>query len=583
MLEEKTRVHGLDSVEVVFTKDNLAMDFYDLEEFDKAKVLLQEVVKSRRETLGRSHQESLLSSFSLGLTLQKQEEWLEAETLFREVLALRELTLGCNHMLTIDTIDELPTCLREQKKQGEAVSLADDSLQRHKVELGDRHTDTISALRYLASSLCLAEKFPDAEATYCEYFEMRKRCPEKDVKIMLRALQNFGFVLCSTKKYLKAERSFRKACKGRQIILGLSHEDTILSAGSLLTCLWAQKKLEQAEQLCLTFIPLSETTLGKAHQQTILFLLHLANILNAQGRVAENIEMLKHILERLKGNHQGVFLRRISFQNLVNALFGQKHYREAHDCLKQYSNLQISTCGSMSLEVTEIALQFDLITYEQGRFSASRDSFDKARVIYEACGRVVDEGYLKIKTSISELLCKLNRFKEARSLCDKALVLDNSLSSSERPAASFDSRARISRILYQLRQYDDAETRGSSVIADGERTLPKNHTALLATRKTLARIMWRTDRRSEALSLIRETSLKDLESRELNHTATLDTAETYGDMLGQIGKIWQGELVLRATWTKMERELGNESSRPLGALRTYVLLLARAFKTKART
>ena len=583
LLEDKVRVHGLASTEVVLTKNNLAMDYYDLEEFDKAQALLQEVVQFRRNDLGRSHPDSLLSSFNLGLTLQKQEDWSKAENLFREILTIRELKYGCNHVLTTDTIEKLSTCLRNQKKHGEAVSLAYDSLQRHKTELGDSHTDTISALKFLASSQGLAERFSDAENTYCEYFEMRKRCPEKDVKVMLQALQYFGFVLSSRQKYQKAERSFRKAYKGRQVILGLSADDTISSAGSLVICLRTQKKLLQAEQLCLTLIPLSEMALGKSHNQTILFIGHLANVFDAQGRAAENIEKLKLITERLEGNNQEVFFRRIMFQNLANALSGQKRYRETEDCLKEYSSLQKLTSGDMSLEVAEIALQLGFVTHEQGRFNAARGSFDRARRIYESYGKVADEEYLKVITSISEVLCKLDRYNEARSFCDKASVLDKSLSTSERPPSSFDSRARISRILYRLNQYDDAEAMASNVITDGANILPKNNTALLATRKNLARIMWQTDRRSEALDLIRDTFLKDLEFRGSNNTATLDTAESYGDMLGQMGKVWQGEVILRATWTKMERELGNESSRPMGALRTYILLLAKAFRTKTRT
>ena len=579
LLEDRIRIHGLACPEVILTKNNLAMDYYDLEEFDKAKALLQEVVKFRRETLGRSDQDYLLSSFNLGLTLQKQQDWTKAETLFREILAVQELKLGCNHDFTKDTIDKLSTCLREQKKHEEAVSLADDSFQRHGMELGQSHTDTISALKYLAVAQCLAERFSDAEATYCQYFEMRKRCSEKDVKIMLEALQNFAFVLSSTQKYQKAERSFRKAYKGRQIILGLSAEDTFHSASSLVNCLRAQGKLSQAEQLCHKIIPLSETQLGRSHKQTLQLLCHLTVIFNAQGRPAERIEKLKEILERLEGNNQEVFLRRITFQNLATALFPQKRYRELQDCLKKYSSLQEITYGDISLEVAEVELRLGVITHEQERFNSSRDSFDRARRIYEYHGKVAEEAYLNIITSISEVLCKLSRYKEARSFCDKAMVLDKSLSKSQRPSRSFDNRVRISRTLYRLDQYDDAEAMASSVIVHGENILPKNNTTLLATRKIPARIMWQTDRRPEALSLMRETFLQDCEIRGPNDTATLDTAESYGDMLGQMGKLWQGELILRATWTKMERELGNESLRPMGALRTYVSLLVRAFKT----
>ena len=580
LLEDKIRVHGLGSPEVALTKNNLAMVYYDLEEFDKAQALLQEVVKFRREELGRSHQDTLVSSFGLGLTLQKQNAWSKAEILFREILAVSELRFGCNHVLTKITIGELSTCLMTQGKKGEAVSLAEDSLQRHEMKLGDSHTDTISALKDLAVAQCLAGRFSDAETTYCRYFELRKRSPERDCEINLEALQGFGYVLNSMQKYHKAERCYRKAYKGRQVILGIDSADTFHSGSSLVFCLWKQVRLSEAEQLCLPLISRCETALGKRHPQTALLLRHLARIFLAQGRFSENIETLKLILKRLEGNNQKLSFRRTTFQNLANALLAQKCYREAQDCLNQYSNLQETTCGDTSLEVAEVALQLGFIKREQGRFNGSRDSFDRARRIYEANGKIADEAYLKIITRMSEVLCKLSRYKEAQSLCDKALLLDKSLSKSEHSSASFDSRARISRILYRLHLYDDAEAMASSVIAEGTNTLPKNSAALLGSRKNLARIMWETDRRPQALCLMRETFLQDLELREPNNIATLDTAESYGDMLGQMGRLWQGELILRATWTKMEKELGNESSRPMGALHTYVLHLVRAVKTR---
>ena len=433
LLDDRIRVYGLLSTEVILTKNNLAMDYYDLGEFDKAQALLQEVVKFRRDRLGRFHQDFLLSSSNLGLVQQKQQDCPNAGALFQEIMVVRELKHGCNHVLTVDTIGNLSTCLRTQKKHVEAISLAENPLRLHRKELGDSHTDTIPAVKFLVSSQCLAEKFSDAEDTYREYFEMRKRCPEREVKISLYALQNYGFVLTSRQKYQNAERCFLKAYKGRQIITGIDSEDTFRSGESLLVCLQAQPRLSEAEQLCLTLTSLSEVTLGECHNQTAQFLAHLANIFQARGRFLENIEKLKLILKRLERNNSAVTLQSVTFQNRANALFAQKRYREAQDFLKNYSSLQKITHGASSLEVSDVALQLGLITHEQGRFNAYRDNFERARQIYESCGKVSEEEYLKVITSIYEVLCKLNRYKEARSLCDRALTLDNFLWTLKRP------------------------------------------------------------------------------------------------------------------------------------------------------
>ena len=72
LLEDKARVFGEASPEVSLTMNNLAMDFYVLKGFGKARELLSKVVEASEETLGELNQEIILSISNLALVCRAE-------------------------------------------------------------------------------------------------------------------------------------------------------------------------------------------------------------------------------------------------------------------------------------------------------------------------------------------------------------------------------------------------------------------------------------------------------------------------------------------------------------------------------
>ena len=70
----------------------------------------------------------------------------------------------------------------------------------------------------------------------------------------------------------------------------------------------------------------------------------------------------------------------------------------------------------------------------------------------------------------------------------------------------------------------------------------------------------------------------DIEHRGKNDKGTLETGALYGGLLRDVGKLWEAELVLRATLVKKERELGWESPWSVETRNEYVLLLIMALR-----
>ena len=166
--------------------------------------------------------------------------------------------------------------------------------------------------------------------------------------------------------------------------------------------------------------------------------------------------------------------------------------------------------------------------------------------IYESNSKIKDEEYLTILTSLSKVLLKGKPqgqvLKEAQILCDQAIELDHdlSLSSTPRPPLRFHSKARISRLLYGLGRYQDSEAVALSVLTEGEKVLPASHTALLASRRQIARLMACTERMDEALILMRSVFRLDIEHRGKNDKGTLETGGAVWGVVEGCGEVVGG-------------------------------------------
>lgn len=585
LLDHKRVIFETNSLEVLHTMNNLAMDYYDLKDYSMAVILLEEVVASRQQKLGPHHDLTLLSTHNLGLNLQKLKRWYEAETVFRKVLAIQISMLGPLHHSVDETIIPLSNCLRSQDKNEEAITLAQEVLQYHEKELGPTHTKTISALDSLANTLHLCKQYSRAESFYQQHFGLRKQVPEKDISINLRSFQDFALILLMLGKCSEAEPWCRRAHKGRQIILGVDHEDTLFSAWCLVVCLnRAKRKLGEAETICRRTIAIREATAGKTHKQTILMLQQLAFTLDRQGRNVENMSQLQELETRLEENDQEIEIHCTILQDLLNIANGLRQYVKGQSYARKYLHLVEQIRGKDSLEAAHVLSQLAVLSYSQGSFHESAQNFRHIIGIYESNSKVNDEQHLAILTSLSEVLLKGKPqgqvLNEVQLLCNQAIELDHKLSlpSTPRPPLCFQSRARISRLLYGLGRYHDSEAVALSVITEGEKVLPASHTALLASRRQIARLMACTQRTDEALVLMRSVFTMDIEHRGKNDKGTLETGAMYGALLRDVGKLWEAELVLRATLLKKERELGWGSPWTMETRNEYVLLLIMAFR-----
>mmetsp|Transcript_35129 Transcript_35129/g.79712 ORF Transcript_35129/g.79712 Transcript_35129/m.79712 type:complete len:138 (-) Transcript_35129:301-714(-) len=92
-------------------------------------------------------------------------------------------------------------------------------------------------------------------------------------------------------KFEDAEPLIERALKGRELVFGQQHPDTLESACKLASILTDQGKYDEAESLYQRALAGREATLGVGHPDTVDALNSLANLLRATGRRKEAAQL----------------------------------------------------------------------------------------------------------------------------------------------------------------------------------------------------------------------------------------------------------------------------------------------------
>ena len=91
---------------------------------EEARLLFEEAVQARKETLGHRHPSTLISISNLGLLLKAMGKPDEARPLYEEALQASKETLGDRHPSTLISIYNLADLLEDQGKIAEAVDVS---------------------------------------------------------------------------------------------------------------------------------------------------------------------------------------------------------------------------------------------------------------------------------------------------------------------------------------------------------------------------------------------------------------------------------------------------------------------------
>jgi tetratricopeptide (TPR) repeat protein len=195
---------------------NLAILEHAMEKYADAEMLYWRALEGSRETLGAAHPSTLTILNNLAVLLQARGRHQEAEPLLRDAVKESRATMGIDHPDTLTSLDNLGMLLQAMGKAKEAESLIRECLQSREAALGPSHPNTLVSLNNLAVLLEGASKKDDPSAT---------------------------------SKHAEAEKLYRRALEGSQLIMGKAHPDTLQCMENLALFLHAIGNRDEAEDL----------------------------------------------------------------------------------------------------------------------------------------------------------------------------------------------------------------------------------------------------------------------------------------------------------------------------------------------
>jgi hypothetical protein len=153
LLHTRRRTLGEDHPDTLTAAHWLAVDLSHLGKHEHARALAENTLTRRRETLGPDHPDTLKSAYRLAFDLHALEKHEQARALDDDTLSRYRRTLGHDDPVTLHSAHRLADDLRALGEFEQARALDDDTLTRQRRILGHDHPNTLDSACSLVDDL----------------------------------------------------------------------------------------------------------------------------------------------------------------------------------------------------------------------------------------------------------------------------------------------------------------------------------------------------------------------------------------------------------------------------------------------
>jgi tetratricopeptide (TPR) repeat protein len=446
-----------------------------LRELGSVSPFVGELYKQSQEAIRSSpdsnKEDGLAAENSVGLFQLNMGKFSDAEMIFRRCVSESENLLGRNHPDTLDEIGNLALSLYRQDKNEESSQLYAETLRERLRIFGENHPKTITSL---IGSANLAY----AMGEHDKAIELNERALESSEKIfgmehpqIFGILNNRGHILRSQGDYGEAVALYRRALNGFAKVLGEEHPNTLMSVICLAKIHQTTGDLEEAELLYRRALDGQQKSLGSEHPTTLTNIASFSDLLRVKGKYEEAEAMMRRVIqgrEKIFGCEHLITL--VSYRDLGNVLHAMEKYGETERLYRG------ALKGLERVMGTE------------------------------------DPQTLTTVSDLGVLLSDINDFEEARTFHQRALTGREKMLGSEHPA-TLNSIHNIGNLLCKMCDYEGSEKMHLRALTGRMELLGSDHPSTLASVNSMAVVMGRLGRISEAVELLKERSLQSPKAR----------------------------------------------------------------------
>ncbi len=238
---------GVDDPDTLNSLHALGQVLFCMIETKQATVVLNEVIKLRKNTLGEGDPKTQDSMFLLGTRLSSTGYLTEAYDLLQRVLQHRQDVLPADHSDLHIAKLQMGKLLMIMEDPQQAQPLVEEAVAGLRISFTSEHPRTLDAVTTLASLLHDLGRTDEAVSLYEESLEGFRRLMGDDHPATLRAINLLGTILMDEKKYERALPLLEKCLAGRRRAFPRYHIQIGISCHNLGKCFRYIGNLEQAE------------------------------------------------------------------------------------------------------------------------------------------------------------------------------------------------------------------------------------------------------------------------------------------------------------------------------------------------
>lgn len=262
----------------------VAFVYQQLALYAEAENLFDNAIELQRQTLGESHQETLLTIMRIGMLYLSQGRFEEAEDALSKSLAGQRHSLGKEHEETLESLHNLAIAHAQQGDFATAAKLGEELVPARQRALGAEHASALKSKSNLAIFYKMQGHYDRAEPLYLEVLEVQKRVLDEDHPDVISVRQNLADLYGDQSRYTEAVSIYEETLQTAHRIYGAEHPQTTRATVNLANTFQAMGEFDKAEELYVNVVAVQRATLGDEHPETLNGIAKLGELYTRQER-----------------------------------------------------------------------------------------------------------------------------------------------------------------------------------------------------------------------------------------------------------------------------------------------------------
>jgi tetratricopeptide (TPR) repeat protein len=513
-LESQEKALGAENPDTLLSVRNLGVLLMSKGDYDRAEPLHRRALEGYEKALGLEHPTTMGRVEDLGILLRDKGDYDGAEALLCRAVMGYEKALGAEHPLTLGSVNNLGLLLRYKGDNDRAETLHRRALEGCEKSLGAEHPCTLSSVGSLGDLLSDKGDYDGAEPLLRRALEGYEKSLGAEHPDTLGSVSSLGNLLSDKGDYDGAEALYRRALKGKEKALGAEHPATLGSVSSLGNLLRHKGDYDGAEALYRRALEGCEKALGAEHPETLKIVNNLGNLLSDKGDYDGAEALHRRALEgrgkALGPEHPHTL---ISVNSLGNLLRHKGDYDGAEALYRRALEGCEKAFGAEHPETLKIVNNLGNLLSDKGDYDGAEALHRRA---LEGRGKALGPEHphtLISVNSLGNLLSDKGDYDGAEALHRRALEGREKALGPEHPDTLI-SVNNFASLLTNNGDYEGAQMLCRRAVKGYEKALGPGHPTTLISASNLAFLLNATNRRPEALALLRHYAALSDDARD---------------------------------------------------------------------